>query len=346
MPKARPEQTAFEFLTYPQVGGDDWAYMSQSAQVRALEMQLLPRTVLMDMANAPEFASAVASLAAGEYALPQGSIRFEDVQNILLEKRTLVRALFADWMLDEAVVALFKSRNDFANLRLALRRTLTDKPVGADYSTEGNVPPELVEHVLEEENYDLFPPYMRRATEQAVLAYYQNKDIRQIDYAIDQVESEHQLSEARRIESVFLLNLFRIQIDLTNIRTMLRLRFADAQHRHGLLDGGFVELDRFRQGLELGSESLGQLFFATPYHRVVDVGAAYLASGESFLKIEQQCDEYLTGYLKSTAQITAGPQPIIAYLLLKEHEIRTVRLILTAKKNLLDTKLILDRIGA
>jgi hypothetical protein len=28
------------------------------------------------------------------------------------------------------------------------------------------------------------------------------------------------------------------------------------------------------------------------------------------------------------------------------HEIRTVRLILTAKKNLLDTKLILDRIGA
>ncbi|GAF95855.1 unnamed protein product, partial [marine sediment metagenome] len=37
--------------------------------------------------------------------------------------------------------------------------------------------------------------------------------------------------------------------------------------------------------------------------------------------------------------ITAGPQPIIAYLLMKENEIRTVRLILTAKKNSLDTKL-------
>ena len=43
--------------------------------------------------------------------------------------------------------------------------------------------------------------------------------------------------------------------------------------------------------------------------------------------------------------ITAGPQPVIAYLLLKENEIRTVRLILTAKKNFLDTKLIMDRIG-
>jgi V/A-type H+-transporting ATPase subunit C len=344
MPKAQLEQTVFEFLTYPQIGGDDWAYMSQSAQVRALEMQLLARTVLMDMANAPDFGSAVSSLATGEYALPQGSVRFDDVRNILLERRTAVRRLFEDWMLDEAVVALFKGRDDFANLRLALRRTLTDQPVGSDYSPDGNVPPESIEHVLEEQNYGLFPPYMRQAAEQAVLAYYQNKDIRQIDYAIDQAETEHRLAEARRIESVFLLSLFRVQIDLTNIRTLLRLRFVDAQHRHGLLDGGFVELDRFRQGLELGSESLGQLFFATPYHRIVDTGVAYLTSNQSFLKVEQQCDEYLIGFLRSTGQITAGPQPIVAYLLMKEHEIRTVRLVLTAKKNLLDTRLILDRI--
>jgi V/A-type H+-transporting ATPase subunit C len=345
MPKTRSEETIFEFLTYPQIGGDDWAYMFQTAQVRTLEMQLLTRAVLMDMANAPDFASAVASLAAGEYALPQGSARFEDVRDVLLERRAVVRGLFEDWMLDRAMVALFKSRDDFANLRLALRRALTDRPFGADYSTEGNVPPELIEHVLEEENYDLFPRYMRQATEQAVLAYYQNKDIRQIDYAIDQAETEHKLAEARRIESIFLLSLFRIQIDLTNIRTMLRLRHVEAQHRHGLLDGGFVELDRFRQGLELGGESLGQLFFATPYHRIVDAGVGYLTSNESFLKIEQLCEEYLIGFLRSTGQVTAGPQVIVAYLLMKEHEIRTVRLILTAKKNLLDTKLILDRVA-
>jgi len=86
------------------------------------------------------------------------------------------------------------------------------------------------------------------------------------------------------------------------------------------------------------------LFFVTPYHHVVEAGANYLNSDKSFLKVEQQCDESLTGFLKTTIQITAGPQPIIAYLLMKENEIRKVRLILTAKKNSLDTKLILDRI--
>ena len=38
---------------------------------------------------------------------------------------------------------------------------------------------------------------------------------------------------------------------------------------------------------------------------------------------EQQCEEHLTGFLKSTIQITAGPQPIIAYLLLKENDTHT-----------------------
>ncbi len=50
-------------------------------------------------------------------------------------------------------------------------------------------------------------------------------------------------------------------------------------------------------------------------------------------------------FLKTTSQITAGHQPVVAYLLRKENEIRKIRLILNAKKNNLDTRLILDRLG-
>ncbi|MHC4518879.1 MAG: V-type ATPase subunit [Planctomycetota bacterium] len=346
MPKARFEETMFEFLTYPQVGADDWRYTSQSAEVRVMEMQLLTRAVLMDMANAPDFASAVGSLVGGDYAISQANARMEDVEALLLEKRTLVRESFAEWMLDEAVVTLFKSRDDFANLRLALRRVLTDRPVGSDYSADGNAAPDVLEQVFEEENYALFPDYLAEATEQAILAYYQDKKIPQIDHVIDRCEAEYKIAQALELGDVFLMNLFRLQIDLTNIRTVLRLKHLDADQRHVLLPGGFLEADRLREAFDHGYDGLGQLFFATPYHRIVEVGAGYVVSDESFLKVEQQCDEYLTGYLRSTSQITAGPQPIIAYLLLKEHEIRTVRLILTAKKNLLDTKLILDRVGA
>lgn len=343
------ERAILDFYTYPPIGTDDWRYAFETAQVRAIEMQMLSRANLLDMANAPDFASAAGALAATEYALPQAAsgagLGAEEVENMLLLRRTAARQLFSDMILDEPIVRLFKARDDFANLRLAVRRTLTDRPLGTDYSADGNVSPELFEQVFEEENYELFPDYMQQATEQAVLAYYQNKDVRRIDYAIDDAEAQYNLRMARKLGSVFLLGLFKIHIDLTNIRTMLRLKFTESEQRNVFLQGGFIPVERFIHGLDLGYESLGALFFVTPYHHIVDIGANYLSSNKSFLKIEQQCDEHLTGYLKSTVRITAGPQPIIAHLLMNEHEIRTVRLILTAKKSHLDTKLILDRIS-
>jgi V/A-type H+-transporting ATPase subunit C len=353
MQLANSRNIILDFYTYPPVGGDDWRYIYQTAQVRVLEMQMLSPATMMDMANAESFEAAADLLAASEYALPPSLARsrqaLAEMENILRLRRAAVRELFADFMIDEPIAELFRTRDDFANLRLAVRRTVTEKPLGTDYSTDGNVPPELFEQIFAEksepDDRPVFPDYIQQAVEQAILAYYQNKDIRQIDYAIDKFQAEYNLKKAHELESIFLLGLFRIQIDLTNIRTMLRLKFTESEQRNVFLAGGFIELERLQHGLDLGYEALGPLFFVTPYYRVVEAGASYLASNKSFLKVEQQCDEFLTGFLKSTIQITVGPQPIIAFLLMKENEIRKVRLILTAKKNFLDTKLILDRLA-
>jgi V/A-type H+-transporting ATPase subunit C len=126
---------------------------------------------------------------------------------------------------------------------------------------------------------------------------------------------------------------------------MLRVKFTESANRNIFLPGGYVETERLKYGTDAGYEAIPALFFATPYYELVESGVHYLAANRSFAKIESGCDEHFNGYLRSTVQITAGPQPVIAYILIKEHEIRMVRLILTAKKNLLDKRLILDRIG-
>lgn len=348
MPATQTEETILTFYTYPPIGGNDWRYTFETAQVRTLEMQMLTRSTLQDMANATNYEQAVSLLGTGEYSMPQASRDFAEVESALQARRTAMRQLFANLTIDKDIVELFRMRDDFANLRLAVRRMLTEKPLGTDYSADGNVAPERFEELFgdySEFDKPQFPDYVEQAAEQAVLAYYQDKDIRQIDYAIDNAEAQHYLKTSHWLESMFLLGLFRIQIDLNNIRTMLRLKFTDSEQRNVFVDGGFVEIERFQHGLDIGLEALGALFFVTPYHKIVETGADYLSSNSSFLKIEQQCEEYLTGYLKTTVDIAAGPQPIITYLLMKENEIRTIRLILTAKRNNLDTRLLLDRLG-
>ena len=123
---------------------------------------------------------------------------------------------------------------------------------------------------------------------------------------------------------------------------MLRLKLIESQLTELFLAGGYISIDKLKHALLLSNEAIPPLFIATPYYDVVEPGVHYFDSNNSFLKIEQHCERHMLGFLKSTMQITAGPQPIIAYLLLKQHEIRTIRFILTSTRNQLENNPVSD----
>ncbi len=340
----RQELQGIDFYRYPPLGPEDWRYIYATAQVRVLATQMLTRNLCLDIANAESFESAADLLSGTEYAI-EGSSDSAALEAMLLERRSAVRALFADLMIDKQLVVLLRAREDFANMRLAVRRVVTERPLGLDYSDEGSVPAEEFEEIFEQEDYSRFPDYLQDAVEASVLGYYEKKDIRQIDYAIDRVEAAWRVRRAQELGCVFNLSLARIRIDLYNLRTMLRLKAAERDEREHFFPDGFVETGKFVQGLDADYEAIPALFYATPYAEILDEGIGYLRDEGSFLRLEQKCDDYLMGFLKSTHQLTAGPQPVIAYLLLKEAEIRTVRMLLVGKKNGLSSKLMLDRLG-
>jgi V/A-type H+-transporting ATPase subunit C len=306
---------------------------------------MIPRGTFVDMANAPSFTEAAELLAGTEYAI-ESTADSEQIEQMLMARRTEARQMFADLMLDESIVNFLRAREDFANMRLAIRRVVTGRPLGLNYSNEGNVPAEEFEEIFEQEYFERLPDYLQEGVEAAVLGYYENKDIRRIDYELDRVEAQTRLAAAIKVNKPFLLALVRIRIDLYNIRTMLRLKMANRlEEDRFFIPGGYVDLDKFEQALDTGYEAISQLFFATPYFEVLEAAIPYLRSEQSFLALEKGCEDYVKGFLKTTRSIAAGPQPVIAYFLMKEAEIRTVRMILTGKKNSLSPKLILDRLG-
>jgi len=328
------------------IGEEDWRYSFAAAKARTLSTTLLSKSVLLDMANASSYEVTVECLSGSEYTFASTSPSTDEVEKLLLSKRLETRKEFSDLVVDEPLKELVKARNDFANMRLAVRRVVTDKPIGVDYSDEGSVPASKFEEVFEQENYTEFPDYMQEAVEAAVLAYYEKKDIRQIDNAISRVSSEYNLRKATELNCVYLCSLTKIRADLGNIRTMLRLKFLESEERGPFLNTGTINIDMFVHGLDLGYDGLAQLFFPTPYSQIVEAGTAYLVKEGSFLRFESLCDKYMWRcYKEALTQITAGFQPVQAYALMKTMEIRAVRMILTAKKNQLTSKLVLDRLG-
>jgi V/A-type H+-transporting ATPase subunit C len=345
MKNSEVEQSGIDFYRYPPVGEDDWRYGFAAGKIRVLETVMLSRATLLDMANAESFAAAMDLLSGTDYAFPGGVQNFSEFEKLLMDRRREARELFAKLMEDEPLVELLRARDDFSNMRMAVRRLVTERPIGADYSNEGSVPAEMFEEIFEQENYSRFPEYLQNAVEAAVLGYYEDKDIRRIDYEIDKAQAAYKLQRAIDIDCPFLYSLFRIQIDLNNIRTLLRLKAAERDERNLFLPNGFVEIDKFVHALEVGYEAVAPMFFATPYYEVVEGGIAYFTSHQSFLRLERLCEEYLAGFLRTTSSLAAGHQPIIAYLMMKEQEIRMVRMIMTGKHNGMDARLILDRLG-
>jgi V/A-type H+-transporting ATPase subunit C len=334
-----------DFYRYPPIGPEDWRYAYPAAKVRVLELSMIPRGTFVDMANAGSFTAAVELLAGTEYAIDPKAAS-DEIEQMLMARRTESRQLFADLILDKEIVTFLRAREDFANMKLAIRRVVTGKPLGLDYSNEGNVPAEEFEEIFEQENYERLPGYLQDAVEGAVLGYYENKDIPRIDHEIDRVQAAWRIQQAVELKDTFCLSLMRLRIDLDNIRTMLRLKMAEREDQTKFfLSGGFVDIEKCIQGLGVGLEAIGALFFATPYYDLLEASIPYLRNQKSFLKLEKECEDYVKGFLKTTRSIAAGPQPVIAYFLMKEAEIRTVRMVLTGKKNGLDAKLILDRLG-
>ncbi len=306
---------------------------------------MLTRATLLDLANAENADAAIDLLSGTDYALPAGSRGPEQIEQMLHDRRTEIRRTFASLMQDPLLVELLEARDDFSNLRLAIRRLVTEQPIGADYSIDGSIPADQFEEVLQAEDYGRFPEHLQEAVESAVLGFYESKDIRRIDYELDKAQATYKLRRARDLNCEFLCSLFRIQIDLINIRMMLRLKAAGRDDRNLFLFGGFIETDKFIHALEIGLEAVAPLFVATPYYELVEGGILYWTTNQSFLRLERLCEEYMRGFLLQTRALAAGWQPIVAYLLLMEQEIRTVRMILTGKQNGLDVRLILDRLG-
>ncbi len=337
------EQPLLYFNLYPPTGDCDWRYMFAAAQVRSLEDRMLTPQLLAELTNTKDITELTEMLAGTEYAVSPQVID-SDMEQMLSQRRMETRRLFEQLIADDKIIQLFRARTDFANMRLAVRRLVLKRPLGDDYCQDGNVPKDAFEQIFEQENYSGLPKYFQQGVEAGVVGYYKNKNARDIDLEIDKVEADFMLEFSADIGSGFLTELFRMQIDLTNIRTIMRMKFADLQDTDAFPTGGYIEKSRLIQCLDTGYEALAQHFYATPYYHLIEVSVNYLEKENSFLKLEAVCDEHLLGFLKTTRYITAGTQPIIAYLFAKEHEIRMVRMVLACKKAEIEPKVIHDRI--
>jgi V/A-type H+-transporting ATPase subunit C len=248
---------------------------------------------------------------------------------------------------DELLTELFRRRYDYHNLKVLLKAKHLRQEMGQAILDLGIVPVEILsEAVMAEEGRNL-PESLARAMAAAEAAYAESQLPADLDVA---VEREGYAFMARGILATgnsFLTAWLAREVDFLNIKTFLRLHWLGENLKsidRVLMPGGHLGAGVFRDIREAPLDTLGQVFAKTPYGKAVAEGIGQLKDHNSFAALERNFDDLMIQLLKRSRQASFGAEPLVAYLLLKDFEIRAVRAVLVGKLNQLPKEKIKERL--
>ncbi len=317
------------FVRYPPFGKEKTDYAYAVGRIRALETRLLDRQRVERLLEAKDAEEVLRSLQDTDYGayIPQmeGPLAFE---GMLEAERARAFELFEELALEEELVYWVRSFYDFHNVKVLIKSLIAEKDFRYALSPHGNIPPEDIKAIFQEERYDKLPAHLQTAVEKGISSYYEKRDPQRISLAVDQ--SAYLYLTGRSVRDAFLRNYFRLQADLLNLMTIVRLKFIGREDliRFSLLPGGFLEIERYTQE---PLDTLSGRLYHTPYYAIFDEGINSLRAKGSFSRLYKLMDDYLVGYLKETRTVALGPEPLIAYLYGKMNEIKILRMIFVGK---------------
>ena len=315
-------------------------------KVRVLETKVFGQATyerLLDAADFAEQRRILSDTSYGRYL--DGAETAADVE------RGLDRALDDFYgFLDEAslprpVVRFFRERYDYANLKGVLKARLLDTPAEGLLVDLGTIPVEHFGGALEElpeplgslagEVLDTVRSLrseaeaMPRAGAAAGGSQPQVNIARTIDNEIDRAMFVELALLARESKSSFLRDLAELQIDIANVKSLLRARLAGIPEPEAIemaLKGGSIRKKELAELYEMPVADVGERLAALPL--LSGISPAEFAD---LSRLDVLSDNLVVEYLRRARLVPIGAEPVIAYVTGREAEVRAVRTLLIGK---------------
>ncbi len=329
-------------------------YAYAVGRIRALETRLLDVTAISRLLEAESAPETLKILAEGEYESSLAEVRdpadFEAALNAEKERiYTLIDAL----SLDPDLTQLFRIRWDFHNLKVMLKSSYLEGsgPNGHEaLIASGLIPVEVMRAFFgldEEQGSIKLPDYIDDALESARAEYQESQNPQMIDIIIDNHLQSFLYERASDYPNSFLSGYFEVFADLANIKSFIRIKALGEGLRlleASLIPHGSLRSEIFTRHFDETVENFPSALTSTPYAEMVAEGVRSWSEDHSLTAYERLSDNYLINYIKPAKYIVFGVEPLIGYLLAKEHEMKLIRIVMIGKLNDLPSEVIQERL--
>ncbi len=262
--------------------------------------------------------------------------------NLILSRETNeIWDLIAELKINMKNFTVFLLKNDFHNLKSAIKSVLTEASPKNIYLKFGTVPIKILETAIKEKNYALLPKAMQTPAEAAANVLLQTKDGQKCDLIIDQATLAS-IKECGESSSDKLIKEYsEITVALSNIKIALRgNRFLKSAEfiKEAMAKCETIDIDRLSHMAASSYNDMVKYISATPY------GGANTAISKSYAEFEKWCDNFIMSKIAPQKSNAFTLAPIFAYVLAKETEIKNLRILLLGKANNLSNKFIKERL--
>ncbi len=307
------------------------------AKIRANENKLLQKSVVENAINAADYKETIKVFFDASYA----DFEKNDAETILSEKLKAAFELIYEAAPDRKCLDFLIVKNDFHNIKAVLKGIVTGTDVSQLLLSPSVVEKDILVRSLTQKEYDLLPENIGAAVIKAFDILARTMDGQLTEVYLDKACLEASLSMAKETSDSFVIELCEKMTALTNVKIALRA-LNTAKDLEFMLNA-FAECKYFSvkelaEAALNGKESLVRLVSRAGFDGVAK------AMVKSYAAFEKEIDGVLLDSVKNAKYMCLGISPLVAYYFACDSEIKTVRIILSCKKNGIDNDAIRERV--
>ena len=242
---------------------------------------------------------------------------------------------------DMSVFDVFLYANDYHNLKAAIKTVYTDSKLDNVFIQQGTIDPQTILKAIRETKYEMLPERMRPVAEEALQTLLHTKDSQLSDIMIDKAALDAIFVAGKESDNELISLYAEITVVIANIKTAVRAQRTSKSYdfiMRALAECDTLDIKTLAQAAANSFEAICEYLLMTEYAGAVE------ALNESPSAFERWSDNLIMHKIRPQIYNPFTIGPLAAYILARENEIKTVRIILSGKLNDLAVESIRERL--
>lgn len=314
----------------------DNQYIYAVARIRSKELSLLSKQVIDQLMACRSYHDCIRLLTDKGWACEGKS-----PEEFLSLEREKTWALIRELVDDMSVFNVFLIGNDYHNLKASIKQVCVSDDVPNVFISNATISPDLILNAVREKDFSALPESMRLPAEEAYEIQLKTRDSQLCDVILDRAA----LEDIHRIGAKSDVELFKGYAELKCVAANINIAIRSCQTgksldflKRALAPCDTLDVQLLTDAALQGRDSIYDYLSTTVYADAVD---ALKKSPSSF---EKWCDDRLMVHVQPEKYNPFTVAPLAAYILARETEIKSVRIILSGKLNDLPEDIIRERL--